>query len=54
LQKAADLIKQNAGNLAEICFQTGFNDQTYFSKAFKQQFGCSPSSYKKEQSRNFS
>lgn len=54
LQKAADLIKQNAGNLAEICFQTGFNDPTYFSKAFKQQFGCSPSSYKKEQSGNFS
>ena len=53
LQKAAELIKQNVGNLAEICFQTGFNDQTYFSKAFKQQFGCSPSSYKKEQS-NFS
>ena len=53
LQKAADLIKQNVGNLAEICFQTGFNDQTYFSKAFKQQFGCSPSAYKKEQS-NFS
>lgn len=54
LQKAAELIKQNAGNLAEICFQTGFNDPTYFSKAFKQQFGCSPSSYKKEQSGNFS
>lgn len=48
LQRAAELIKQNVGNLAEICFQTGFNDQTYFSKAFKQQFGCSPSAYKKE------
>ena len=48
LQKAAELISQNAGNLAEICFLTGFNDQTYFSRAFKQQFGCSPSSYKKK------
>jgi AraC-like DNA-binding protein len=48
LQKAAELISQNAGNIAEICFLTGFNDQTYFSRAFKQQFGCSPSSYKKK------
>ena len=54
LQRAAELIKQNVGNLAEICFQTGFNDQTYFSKAFKNQFGCSPSSYKKEHNNNFS
>ncbi|MDZ7615089.1 MAG: response regulator [Flavobacteriaceae bacterium] len=42
LQKAAELIRQNTGNLAEICFLTGFNDQTYFSRAFKNQFGCSP------------
>lgn len=54
LQKAAELIKGNAGNIAEICFQTGFNDQAYFSKAFKKQFGSSPSSYKKEQSGNYS
>jgi AraC-like DNA-binding protein len=47
LQRAADLIKKNVGTLADICFQTGFNDQTYFSRAFKNQFGCSPSAYKK-------
>lgn len=47
LERSADLILQNAGNIAEICYQTGFNDQTYFSRAFKNQFGCSPSSYKK-------
>ena len=39
LQRAADLIKKNAGTLADICFQAGFNDQTYFSRAFKSQFG---------------
>lgn len=48
LQRAADLIKKNAGTLADICFQTGFNDQTYFSRAFKNQFGCSPSAFKKD------
>lgn len=48
LQRAADLIKKNASTLTDICFQTGFNDQTYFSRAFKNQFGCSPSAYKKD------
>lgn len=54
LQLAADLIKKNAGNLADICFQTGFNDQTYFSRAFKNQFGCSPSAYKKDNTARLS
>jgi signal transduction histidine kinase/ligand-binding sensor domain-containing protein/AraC-like DNA-binding protein len=47
LQRAADLIKQNSGSVAEICYKVGFNDQAYFSRAFKKQFGCSPSAYKK-------
>jgi len=48
LQRAADLLKQNAGNVAEICYMVGFNDQAYFSRVFKKQFGCSPSEYKTE------
>lgn len=51
LQRAADLLKQNAGNVAEICFKVGFNDQAYFSRTFKKQFGISPSEYKKEGSK---
>lgn len=47
LQRAAELLKQNAGSVAEICYKVGFNDQAYFSRAFKKQFGCSPSDYKK-------
>ncbi len=47
LQRAADLIKQNTGTIAEICYKLGFNDQAYFSRTFKKQFGCSPSEYKK-------
>ena len=46
LQRAADLLKQNAGTVAEICYKVGFNDQAYFSRAFKKQFGVSPSEYK--------
>ncbi len=46
LQSAADLLKQNAATVAEICYKVGFNDQAYFSRAFKKQFGCQPSEYK--------
>lgn len=48
LQRAADLLKQNAGTVAEICYTVGFNDQAYFSRAFKKQFQCSPSDFKKK------
>jgi len=47
LQRAADLFKKNTGTVAEICYQVGFCDQAYFSRAFKKQFGSSPSEYKK-------
>ena len=52
LQRAADLLRQNAGSVAEICYKVGFNDQAYFSRAFKKQFGCSPSEYKKDEFSN--
>jgi two-component system, sensor histidine kinase ChiS len=45
LQRAADLLKQNGGTVSEICYKTGFSDHSYFSRAFKKQFGCSPSDY---------
>lgn len=47
LQRAADLLRQNAGTVAEISYKLGFTDQAYFSRAFKKQFGCTPSAYKK-------
>jgi DNA-binding response OmpR family regulator/anti-sigma regulatory factor (Ser/Thr protein kinase) len=45
LQRAADLLKQKAGTVSEICYQLDFNDPAYFSRAFKKQFGCSPSDF---------
>jgi signal transduction histidine kinase/DNA-binding response OmpR family regulator len=49
LQRASDLLKQNFGNVAEVCYKTGFNDQAYFSRAFKKQFGVSPSDFKESE-----
>ncbi len=51
LQRAADLLSQNAGSIAEICYQVGFSDQSYFSRAFKKQFGISPTEYQKAASK---
>jgi two-component system, sensor histidine kinase ChiS len=45
LQRAADLLVQKAGSVSEICYSVGFSDNAYFSRAFKKQFGCSPSEY---------
>ncbi|RPI73551.1 MAG: hybrid sensor histidine kinase/response regulator, partial [Ignavibacteriales bacterium] len=46
LQKAADYIRQDAGNMAEIAYRVGFNSQAYFNKSFQELFGCTPSEYK--------
>jgi signal transduction histidine kinase/ligand-binding sensor domain-containing protein/DNA-binding response OmpR family regulator len=48
LQKAADLIQRNAGNMAEISYMVGFNSQAYFTKSFQELYGVSPSEYKKK------
>lgn len=47
LRSAAKLLLQNEGSITDICFNSGFNELGYFSRAFKKQFGCSPSIYKK-------
>jgi two-component system, sensor histidine kinase ChiS len=45
LQRAAQLLEMKAGTVAQICYQLGFNDQSYFSRAFRKQFGTSPGEY---------
>jgi ligand-binding sensor domain-containing protein/signal transduction histidine kinase/DNA-binding response OmpR family regulator len=49
LQRAAQLILQDAGSMSEIAYKVGFNSQAYFNKSFQELFGCSPSEYKKNQ-----
>ncbi len=49
LQRAADLIRQDAGNFSEIAWQTGFSSLSQFSRSFHEEYGCSPSEFKKIQ-----
>jgi AraC-like DNA-binding protein len=45
LKRAANLLRNNADSVAQIGFSVGFEDQSYFSKSFKKQFGIPPSEY---------
>ena len=47
MKRAAELLVTTDLNVSEIAYQVGFSEMTYFSKAFKAQFGMSPSIYKK-------
>lgn len=48
LHRAAELLKQGAGNVSEISYQVGFNSATYFSSCFHEFFGYPPSVLTKE------
>ncbi|MDC6367248.1 MULTISPECIES: response regulator [Flavobacteriaceae] len=45
LKMAAKLLKDGHTHISEVGYAVGFNQPAYFSTAFKQHFGCSPSEY---------
>ena len=45
LDRALTLFNKETGNIAEIAFDSGFNDPSYFSKCFHRKHGLSPSDY---------
>ena len=47
LRSAAQLIRQGKISISEVGYSVGFNDPSYFTKCFKQEFGVSPTSYGK-------
>jgi signal transduction histidine kinase/DNA-binding response OmpR family regulator len=47
LQRAAELLKQDAGSVSEVAYLVGFSSQAYFAKCFREQFGCAPKEYAK-------
>ena len=47
LQKAKELIETTDKTISEIAYDTGFNDPSWFSRAFKEEFGLAPSDLSK-------
>jgi AraC-like DNA-binding protein len=45
LRRAADLLRANAESVSQIGYIVGFEDNSYFSKSFKKEFGVPPSEY---------
>ena len=45
LERGAQLLRENFGNVTEVAFAVGFSSSTYFATCFKEKFGEAPSSY---------
>jgi signal transduction histidine kinase/ligand-binding sensor domain-containing protein/CheY-like chemotaxis protein len=43
LQKAKELIRKGESTISEIAYDVGFNDPSWFSRVYKEEFGCTPS-----------
>jgi len=50
LKRAATLMEKKFGNIAEITYEVGFNNLSYFAKCFREMYGMSPSEYMKDKS----
>ncbi|MCB9285112.1 MAG: helix-turn-helix domain-containing protein [Lewinellaceae bacterium] len=49
LQKAKELLRSTDLNVAEVAFQCGFSDPSYFTRIFRKEEGIPPSQWKEEQ-----
>ena len=45
LNKATQLLRQNAYTVSEVAYRTGFSSPAYFSKCFKAGYGVTPTEY---------
>ena len=49
LKLAASLLQSSNASVSDIGYQVGFNDPSYFTRCFREAYGCSPSEYSQKQ-----
>lgn len=47
LEKGNELIRTTDKNISEVAYEVGFDDPSWFSRAFKEEYGFAPSSVRK-------
>ncbi|MCP4149964.1 MAG: helix-turn-helix domain-containing protein, partial [bacterium] len=52
LNRAAQLLKDNYGNITEVAMAVGFSSSAHFGKCFKEKFQQSPSSFQATESKS--
>jgi len=48
LSKACELLKDPEHTISDIAYDCGFNDPVYFTRVFKQEFGVTPSEWRRK------
>jgi transcriptional regulator GlxA family with amidase domain len=48
LQEACRLLIETSGSISEFANACGFDDEFYFSRSFRREFGSPPRTYRKE------
>lgn len=47
LEAAAGLLRTTNRPIADIAYDCGFSQQSYFNRIFRREYGCTPASYRK-------
>jgi signal transduction histidine kinase/DNA-binding response OmpR family regulator/ligand-binding sensor domain-containing protein len=45
LKHAAELLRKNVSTVSEVCYQSGFNNRSYFYREFKKMYATTPKNY---------
>ena len=48
IKLASEILLQPEVSISDVCYTTGFNDTSYFTKCFKDIHGCTPTEYVKK------
>ncbi|MDE6915861.1 MAG: AraC family transcriptional regulator [Lachnospiraceae bacterium] len=48
LQKARQMLTESSASICDICDRCGFQDQSYFTKVFRERFGMPPAKFRRQ------